>query len=267
MIKEADMPKVSILMGIYNCADTLEEAVESIKNQTFTDWELIMCDDGSKDNTFEVAQKIAQKDHRIKVIINEKNLTLAPTLNRCAKVARGKYLARMDGDDVCDKTRFEKELKVLESNPSYAVVSCQMNLFDEGGIYRVVTYAEHPDVTDFVKQSPFCHAGCMMRKDVFDSIGGYSESLDYKRVEDYDLWTRMYRDGYIGYNIQEPLYSMRDDRNALKRRTLDNRKNEIRVKKNIIKWFNLSKRNYIYILITVAKAITPSFIYKVIHKA
>lgn len=260
------MPKVSILMGIYNCADTLEEAVECVRNQTFTDWELIMCDDGSKDNTLEVAQKIAQKDHRIKVIRNEKNLTLAPTLNRCAKVASGKYLARMDGDDVCDTTRFEKELKVLESNPGYAVVSCQMNLFDEGGIHRVVSYAEHPAVSDFVKRSPFCHAGCMMRKDVFDSIGGYSESMDYKRVEDYDLWVRMYRAGYAGYNIQEPLYSMRDDRNALTRRTLDNRKNEIRVKKNIIKWFNLAKRNYIYILVTAAKAITPSFIYKIVHK-
>lgn len=260
------MPKVSILMGIYNCADTLAEAVESVRNQTFTDWELIMCDDGSKDNTWEVAQKIAQKDHRIKVIRNEKNLTLAPTLNRCAKVASGKYLARMDGDDVCDTTRFEKELNVLESNLGYAVVSCQMNLFDEGGIYRVVSYAECPAVSDFVKRSPFCHAGCMMRKDVFDSIGGYSESMDYKRVEDYDLWVRMYKAGYIGYNIQEPLYSMRDDRNALTRRTLDSRKNEIRVKKNIIKWFNLAKRNYIYILITAAKAIMPSFIYKIFHK-
>lgn len=261
------MPKVSVLMGIYNCADTLEKAVESIKNQTFTNWELIMCDDGSKDNTLEVAQKIAQNDKRITVIKNEKNLTLAPTLNRCAKIASGKYLARMDGDDVCDPTRFEKELNMLESNPCYAVVSCQMNLFDKNGVYRVVSYEETPAVTDFVKRSPFCHAGCMMRKDVFDNIGGYSESLDYKRVEDYDLWVRMYQAGYIGYNIQEPLYSMRDDRNAIKRRTIENRKNEIRVKKNIIRWFRLSKRNYIYILVTVAKAITPSFIYKVIHKA
>ena len=107
------MPQISVLMGIYNCADTLEEAVNSIINQTFNDWELIMCDDCSTDNTLEVAQKIAEKDSRIKVIKNEKNLTLAPTLNRCIEVASGKYVARMDGDDICDPTRFEKEIEIL----------------------------------------------------------------------------------------------------------------------------------------------------------
>lgn len=260
------MSQVSVLMGIYNCADTLEEAVNSIINQTFTDWELIMCDDCSTDNTLAVAQELAKKDSRIKVIKNEKNLTLAPTLNRCLEVASGKYVARMDGDDVCDPTRFEKEFKVLESHDCYAIVSCNMNLYDNRGIYRVIKYKELPQKQDFITGSQFCHAGCMVRTEAIKAVNGYSESMYYKRVEDYDLWVRMYRAGYIGYNIQEPLYSMRDDKNAISRRTFDNRKNEIRVKKNIIKWFNLSKRNYIYILITVLKAITPSFIYKIAHK-
>ena len=259
------MPKVSVLMGIYNCADTLEEAVDSIINQTFTDWELIMCDDCSTDNTLEVAQKIAEKDSRIKVIKNEKNLTLAPTLNRCIEVASGKYVARMDGDDICDPTRFEKEIAVLEDHPEYAFVSCQMNLFDNEGIYRVIEYKEKPQKQDFIKGSQFCHAGCMVRAEAIKAVNGYSESSEYKRVEDYDLWVRMYKAGYIGYNIQAPLYSMRDDRNAFSRRTFENRKNEIRVQKNIIKWFNLAKQNYIYILITFVKAITPSFIYKIVH--
>jgi glycosyltransferase EpsE len=261
------MPQVSVLMGIYNCADTLKEAVDSIINQTFTDWELIMCDDCSTDNTYAIAQEIAEKDSRIKVIKNETNLTLAPTLNRCLAAASGIYVARMDGDDVCDPSRFSKELRVLESDASYAVVSCQMNLFDSEGIYRVVSHPDLPTPADLVKRSQFCHAGCMMRKDVLESVGGYSESMHYKRVEDYDLWARIYKAGYIGFNIQEPLYSMRDDRKALSRRTFDNRKNEIRVKRNIIKWFNLSKRNYFYLLVTAVKAIMPSFIYKMAHKS
>lgn len=259
------MPQVSVIMGIYNCAATLEEAVECICQQTFNDWELIMCDDCSTDNTLEAAQEIAQKDPRIKVLHNEQNLTLAPTLNRCAKVATGKYLVRMDGDDICDPTRFEKEFAVLETNPSCAVVSCQMNLFDASGVYRIITHPEYPTPADFVKRSQFCHAGCMMRKDAFDSVGGYSESLTYKRVEDYDLWVRMYRAGYMGSNIQEPLYSMRDDRNAYSRRTFENRRNEIRVKMNCIRWFRLPVYSYVHILTTAAKAIMPSFLYRRLH--
>lgn len=260
------MTQVSVLMGIYNCAYTLEEAVNSIINQTFTDWELIMCDDCSTDNTLAVAQELAKKDSRIKVIKNEKNLTLAPTLNRCLEVASGKYVARMDGDDVCDPTRFEKEFKVLESHDCYAIVSCNMNLYDNGGIYRVIKYKEVPQKQDFITGSQFCHAGCMVRTEAIKAVNGYSESMDYKRVEDYDLWVRMYRAGYIGYNIQEPLYSMRDDRNALSRRTFESRKNEARVVKNVYKWFNMPKKNVIYVIVPIIKWFVPNCVYKYIHK-
>ena len=259
-------PLVSVIMGVYNCAETLEEAVNCIINQTFTDWELIICDDCSFDNTYDVASKIALKDSRISVLKNKRNLTLAPTLNKCADIAQGKYLARMDGDDICALDRFEKEVFVLESNNNYAIVSCQMNCYDDDGIYRVITHEDFPTPKDLIKRSQFCHAGCMMRRDVFELVNGYNESLDYNRVEDYDLWSRIYRAGFIGFNIQEPLYSMRDDRNAVTRRTVRNRINEIRVKRNIIKWFNLPYRNYIYLVITFVKAIMPNFIYKRLHK-
>ena len=260
------MPLVSVIMGIYNCADTLEEAVDCIINQSFKDWELIMCDDCSSDDTYEVALKIAENDSRIKILKNEKNLTLAPTLNKCASVAKGKYLARMDGDDICALDRFQKEIDVLECHPEYAVVSCQMNLFDDNGVYRVISHPDMPTSADLIKRSQFCHAGCMMRKDVFDSIFGYNESADYKRVEDYDLWARVYKAGYIGFNIQEPLYSMRDDRSAVSRRTFENRKNEIRVKMNIIKWFKLPICSYIHVLIPLTKVLIPGFVYKILHK-
>lgn len=260
------MPKVSVIMGVYNCEHTLEEAVNCIINQSFTDWELIMCDDCSTDNTYEVALKLADKDNRIIVLRNNSNMTLAPTLNKCAINAKGEYFARMDGDDVCAPDRFEKEVKILDDHKEYAVVSSWMNMYDENGIFRTVEYKENPQIKEFLISSPFCHAGCMMRKSAFDSVGGYSESMKYKRVEDYDLWTRLYKAGYVGYNIQEPLYSMRDDADATDRRTLCNRKNEIRVKKNIIKWFNLPYYNYIYVFIPVFKAIMPSFVYSIAHK-
>lgn len=259
-------PLVSVIMGIYNCSDTLEEAVQCIIDQTYTNWELIMCDDCSKDNTYDIALKLAEKDNRIIVLRNEKNLTLAPTLNKCAREAKGKYLARMDGDDICELDRFQKEIDILDNHSEYAVVSCQMNLFDSEGVYRVISHPDVPTAYDLIKRSQFCHAGCMMRKDVFDTVGGYSESMEYKRVEDYDLWTRMYKTGYVGFNIQEPLYSMRDDRNAASRRTFENRRNEIRVKLNIMKWFKLPITHYIYVLIPAIKAVMPSFVYKKMHQ-
>ena len=88
-------------MGIYNCATTLEHAVASIQNQTYTNWELILCEDGSSDNTYEIALKLAANDSRIILLRNEQNMGLNATLNRCLAVATGDYIARMDGDDDC----------------------------------------------------------------------------------------------------------------------------------------------------------------------
>ena len=96
-------PKISVLMGIYNCADTLPQAVASIQKQTYPNWELILCDDGSSDHTYEVAQALAAKDDRIVLLHNDRNLGLNQTLNACLAVATGDYIARMDGDDDCDQ--------------------------------------------------------------------------------------------------------------------------------------------------------------------
>lgn len=259
-------PMISVIMGIYNCADTLEEAVNCIINQTFTDWELIMCDDCSSDDTLKIAQQLANKDNRIIVIQNEKNMTLAPTLNRCLKIANGKYIARMDGDDRCTTDRFEKEVNFLENNPEYVLVSCQMNLFDKKGVYRTIIHSSNPKKSDWIKKSQFCHAGCMMKTEVMRELHGYSEAKNRERVEDYDLWIRMYAAGYKGFNIQEPLYDMRDDRNALHRRTLKNRVNEMKVKNSAYKKLNLQRKYYLFVVSPIIKWLVPSFVYKTVHR-
>ena len=260
------MPKISVIMGIYNCADTLEEAVDCIINQTFTDWELIMCDDCSSDNTYEVAKQIAKKDNRIFVLKNEKNLTLAPTLNKCAREAKGEYLARMDGDDVCALDRFEKEFDFLEAHPEYALVSCNMILYDDEGEHGFIKYIEEPEGRHLIRGSQFCHAGCMMKKDIFDELGGYGETSDVERIEDLNLWFRLYKAGYKGYNIQETLYSMRDDRNAFSRRKFKYRINESRQIQNISKVFGTGIKEKIAFVVPIIKGLLPSFIYKYMHQ-
>lgn len=262
----SEKPLISVLMGAYNCSSTIEEAVNCIINQSYTNWELIICDDNSSDNTYDVLCSLQEKDSRIVVLKNEKNLTLAPTLNRCLSVAKGKYIARMDGDDVCSNTRFEKEIEYLESHPEISLVSCNMEIYDDNGVFGTIKFIKNPQLKDFLKTSQFCHAGCMMRADVLNELGGYSVSDKFLRVEDYELWVRLYLAGYKGYNIQEVLYSMRDDRNAVKRRTLKNRRNESRVIKKVCKEGKFPFYLRFYAWIPIIKWFTPSFIYKTLHK-
>ena len=258
-------PLVSIIMGIYNCAETLEEAVGCIINQTYRNWELIMCDDGSKDNTYELACEIAKNDSRIVVLKNEKNMTLAPTLNKCASFAKGDYLARMDGDDLCNRTRLEKEMAIMLAHPEYAIVSSWMETFDENGAYGRVETLERPVGRNFIYSSQFAHAACIMRKEVFEAVGGYEISSRRERVEDYDLWIRMYQAGYSGYNLQEVLYSMRDDKNAKRRRNFKNRRNEMLVKIQACSLYGEKFSDYIQPLLPLIKYLTPDFIYHILH--
>lgn len=262
-----DRPLVSVIMGIYNCADTLSEAIKCILDQTYEHWELIMCDDGSTDNTYEIALKFARLyPLKIKLLKNEVNLGLNATLNKCLNIANGKYIARMDGDDLCDKKRFEKEVEFLENNSGFSIVSSNMKYFDSEGVFGVSSSKKEPDKNDIVKGTPFCHAPCMVRKEAYNDVGGYSVGKRLLRAEDYHLWIKMYAKGYKGYNIQEALYSMRDDRNAVKRRKFIYRINESYIKILAVRMLNLQKWKYIYALKPIIIGMTPEFVYNILHK-
>ena len=215
-------------MGIYNCASTLQEALDSLYAQTYQDFEIILCDDGSKDKTYEVALENQRKHDNIVLLRNEQNLGLNVTLNKCLAAAEGEYIARMDGDDISLPTRFEKQVKFLDEHPEYAIVSTPMIHFDENGeIFRGKVCEGEAKKEMFNYGSPFCHAPCMVRREAFNAVEGYAVHPRLLRIEDYDLWRRLYEKGYIGYNLSEHLYMMRDDKNAFKRRTLRARCNGI----------------------------------------
>ena len=261
------MITISVIMGIYNCASTLEEAINSIVNQTFTDWELIMCDDGSKDLTCAVAEKYCQKyPEKIVLLRNSENKGLNYTLNRCLAIANGKYIARMDGDDRCHPERFEIELETLEKNKEIAIVSCDMGFFDEKGTWGRISHPTHPVYKDFIHESPFCHAPCMVRKEAFLAVKGYSESSKLLRVEDYHLWMKLYKAGYKGENIHTILYEMRDDRDAYNRRKFKYRINEAYVKLLIIREFKLPLYNFVFVLRPIIVGLIPKCMYDFLHK-
>jgi len=261
------MPKISVIMGIYNCASTLPEAIDCILQQTFPDWELILCDDGSADDTAEIAARYAAAHpDRIRLIRNETNLGLNRTLNRCLEVARGEYIARMDGDDRCAAHRFALEVEVLESEPDISIVSTDMVFFDESGQWGLIRYPQYPQNQDFVHGTPFCHAPCMVRREAYTAVGGYSVGKRLLRVEDYHLWLKMYRAGFKGKNIHQPLYQMRDDRNAYSRRKFRYRINEAYIRALAVKELKLPVFNYLYVLRPVLVGLLPKFLYDFLHK-
>lgn len=264
--------KISIIMGIYNCEETLREAIDSIVVQTYTNWQFIICDDGSKDKSYDIAKEYEKNDpERFVIIQNERNLGLNATLNKCLKLADGDYIARMDGDDVSFPDRFEKQVEILNQCPEYAIVSSHMITFDEGGEWGCITTLEKPQKRDFPTHVPmFCHAPCMIRKEAFLDVDGYTEDKRLLRVEDYHLWFKFYAKGYIGYNIQESLYKMRDDRNALHRRTPSARMNGIYATFLGFKMLRLPVWMYIYAIknavVELIKIVMPDKVYEVLHK-
>ena len=261
------MPKISVIMGIYNCADTLSEAIDCILAQTETDWELILCDDGSSDNTFTVASSYREQyPDKIVLLQNEHNLGLNQTLNNCLAVTKGEFIARMDGDDRCSPERFETELTAFEEEPGLAIVSTDMAHFDESGTWGRLSRPTYPQPKDFLSESPFCHAPCMVRREAYEAVGGYSVSDKLLRVEDYHLWIKMYAAGYKGKNIHEPLYQMRDDRNAYGRRKFRYRLNEAYVKALAVKTFRLPITGYIYALRPIIVGLLPGWLYDRLHK-
>lgn len=259
---------ISVLMGIYNCAKTLNEAVDSILAQTYSDWELIMCDDGSTDDTYAIAAHYQQQyPDKIILLKNDKNMGLNYTLNRCLEHARGIYIARMDGDDISLPQRFEKELAAMEADPSLAVVSCPMIYFDENGDFcKGSKVCEYPKKEMLVHGTIHCHAPCLVRAEAMRKVGGYSVDKRLLRVEDWHLWLKIYAEGGQGRNLTEPLYKMRDDRNAASRRKFRYRLNEAYVSALAVKTLGLPTWKYVFSLRPILVGLLPGPVYRFLHK-
>jgi glycosyltransferase involved in cell wall biosynthesis len=205
------MPKVSIIMGIYNCKnfELLDKSVSSILNQSFTDFEFIICNDGSTNGTLDYLRKIEKLDGRIRVISYEKNQGLNFALNSCLNEAKCEYIARQDDDDISRPNRLEKEVEFLDKNQDYAIVGTLADVFDDSGVWGKYDNPERPTKNDFYWNSPFMHPTIMIRKTAYDAVNGYRIAYETRRCEDIDLFMRMYTAGFKGYNIQEKLYSYR----------------------------------------------------------
>lgn len=203
-------PRVSVLMPVYNGERCLREAVESILNQTFTDFEFVIVDDGSTDNTWQILQGYAANEPRIALVRNETNVGLARSLNKGLELARGEYIARMDADDVSLPERLATQVAFLDEHPEVGVVGCAAYVIDAEG--SPTSIMRQPTMHGLILWSlcfstPFIHPTVLLRKAVIERVGWYDDVLSAN--QDRDLWQRLssvtrfanLSDAFLSYRI------------------------------------------------------------------
>lgn len=188
--------KISVIMSVYNGEDYLAEAIDSVLSQSFRDFELIIINDCSTDSTAEILGEYASRDTRVKVHTNEVNLRLPSSLNKAISVAGGKYIARMDADDICLPDRLEKQYAFMEANPDVALSSCRFMTLKNGVISSGGCGGRSDN--DSIKAlllvtNPILHPGIIAKADAIRSL---LYDKNFTCTEDMELWTRFVLAGY-----------------------------------------------------------------------
>lgn len=216
MIEAKAIPKVSVLLPVYNGAPWLADAIGCVLDQTLSDFELMVIDDGSTDDSWSVISRFS--DHRL-TAIRQANAGLAATLNLGLRVAKAPYVARQDQDDWMDPTRLARQYEFLEKNPDCVGAGTWAEILL--GNERSGRYHCHPTHWDAIKLSlqfdnPFVHSSMMLRRNAVLAVGGYSEDRSRQPPEDYELWSRLARYGKLA-NIPETLTAYREVAGSMSR--------------------------------------------------
>ena len=201
------MPRVTIGLPFFNPGRYLEPAIKSILAQTCTDWELILVNDGSTDDSLDVA--LAIEDRRIRVLSDGVNRGLTARLNQIARQADGEFIARMDADDLMGDERLSHQVAYLDCHPNVSALGTSAYVLDEDAC--VIGLLEVPsDPTEIrrrlIQHNLMLHSTVMLRRQLLLEVGGYDENLRY--VEDYELWFRLLAKSQLA-NLQEPLAAFR----------------------------------------------------------
>ena len=253
--------QISILMSVYNPVEAeLSQAVSSICRQNFTDWELLLYNDGSDDAYENVFVHINGMDPRIRYIRGKTNHGLWYGLNRCIEYASGRYLARMDGDDESLPERLSEQYLFLETHPEYNWVGSSIQLFDGDAVWGERSYPEMPKKEDYLEYLPYAHPTVMFRREIFDERGGYRNRM---RSEDYELFMRMQAYGMQGYNIQKPLLKYREDPAGERKRSYREYIEESRVRRTGFRNLHISGvRAVPYIIKPLISGLLPEGLWK-----
>ena len=218
------LPLISVLMPTYNCEKYLREAIDSILNQTYQNFEFVIGDDYSTDDSWKIIQTYKERDSRIKSFRNDKNLQQAETRNKLYDFAdkRSKYFAIMDNDDISIKSRLEEQVKFLEKkeNKNVGIVGSGILIIDENSKnIGKRDYLEKITSKDILIKSPIAHPSAMLRKEVIEEIGNYSKKFDV--AADFALCCKVF-EFYEIKNIQKKLLKYRISKTQQKYTRLKN---------------------------------------------
>lgn len=254
------MPEISVVMPVYNTKEhILRDAVDSVRNQSFQDFELLVCDDGSACPVWEALRQMAAGDPRIRLFRCDRNHGAGFARNICIRAAQGRYIAMMDADDIAAPMRLEKEYEYLQMHPEISFVGCRGEFFirrigDDGECYW---FCGKPKAENFLFSLPFVHASLMFQKKVLLQAGGYDCSRLAVRVEDYDLLLRLYAKGYSGENLEDTLYYIRRDKQQYKRRKYRYRFHEVYMKFRHFKSLGLMPKGTLYVVKPLLAGLLP----------
>lgn len=203
-------PLISVVLPVYNGEKYLSEAIDSILKQTFTDFELIIINDGSTDASLVIAQQYQTEDERI-ILVSQENIGLVASLNKGIALSKGKYIARMDADDISLANRFYEQVNLLEQG--FDLCGCHFHFITESGQLsksRVVAIDPNFQSVILTRSTPFAHGSVMIRKSfLLDNNLLYSHEK-YKSAEDYYLWVQCFEKGAKITNVDEYLFLYRD---------------------------------------------------------
>lgn len=201
--------KITVLMSVYNGEGYLRESVESILTQTYKDFEFIIVNDASKDKSLTILEEYERKDKRIILVSNNENSGLTKSLNNGLKMAKGKYIARQDADDISEPERLFQQVTFLEKHPDIGLIGSDSIAIDDRGkqIGLWETLGDNDQIKERLKKTNcFCHGSVMLRSECLKSVGVYREKFRY--AQDFDLWLRI-SERFKVMNINTALYRLR----------------------------------------------------------
>lgn len=215
-------PMISVVMPVYNAEKYLGEAIQSILNQTYTDFEFIIINDGSTDKSLEIIEKYKKQDERI-LLISRENRGLVASLNEGIEKAKGKYIARMDADDISLPERFKKQLALMEEE-NLDLCGCSFIIINKSNHYmstRIVSSNVNFNTIILARSVPFAHGTAMIRKEfMFINKLQYGQTK-YIKAEDYALWIQFEEYNAKISNVNEFLFKYRDIENSLSKQNLN----------------------------------------------
>ncbi len=231
--------KISVILPVYNSEEYINESITSILNQTYENFELIIIDDGSTDKSKEICKNFSKKDNRI-VFLDNNHLGLTKSLNKALKIAKGKYVARQDADDVSLSDRFDKQIKWFLKDKRRILCGTNCKILTQNNEYknnRSLKFTNNGIRKKLEYSNCFVHSSIMFLRESAQKFGNYDENLKF--AQDYDLWWKLSTQGEVG-NLNEKLLILRNRKNSISVENVNNQ--TLNFIKSSIKFYAYNKK-------------------------